>query len=159
MTLNEVIEQEKQLQLPLFNNDIAWQLGLKIKELAESRNKTVVIEVYAFGQTLFQYSMQGTCIDQLDWMRRKRNAVLRYNKSSYQIALYNQAKQRVFEEMPHIDNQEYCGHGGSFPIRIQGCGLIGTVTTSALSAEEDHALVAEALTAIKHELEIQQSIR
>ncbi|WP_068716582.1 heme-degrading domain-containing protein [Vibrio tritonius] len=153
MTLNEVIEQEQQLQLPRFNNDIAWQLGLKIKELAESRQQAVVIEVYAFGQTLFQYAMQGTCADHLDWMQRKRNTVLRYNKSSYQLALYNQSKQRIFEEMPHIDNQTYCAHGGAFPIRIQGSGLIGTITTSALSAEDDHALVAEALTAIKHELE------
>lgn len=144
-TLESLIEQEHQLELEYFNQDVAWLLGSCIKTLAEKKGASISIEVFGFGQTLFQYCMMGSSADQLDWIRRKRNSVLCYGKSTYYLSLYNEGKKRVFETQPHIDPNEYCAHGGSFPIRIKGSGLVGAVTASGLASLEDHELVTQAL--------------
>ncbi|MGC0280859.1 heme-degrading domain-containing protein [Vibrio alginolyticus] len=142
LTLELVALQEHQLQLAEFNHHIAWSA---LKEEAEACGAAVAIEVYGFGQTLFQYAMAGTCADHVDWVRRKRNSVLRYGHSSYYLSLYNKQKQRDFENQPHLDAREYCAHGGAFPIRLSGSGLVGVVTVSGLPQLDDHQLVVEIL--------------
>ncbi len=144
-TLESLVQQENDLELVYFNQDVAWQLGTTIKQLAEQKGASISIEVFGFGQTLFQFCMLGSSEDQLDWIRRKRNSVLYYGRSTYYLSLYNESKQRVFETQPHIDPNEYCAHGGSFPIRIKGSGLVGAVTASGLASIEDHQLVTQAL--------------
>lgn len=144
-TLESLVQQESDLELVYFNQDVAWQLGTTIKQLAEQKGASISIEVFGFGQTLFQFCMLGSSADQLDWIRRKRNSVLYYGRSTYYLSLYNESKQRVFETQPHIDPNEYCAHGGSFPIRIKGSGLVGAVTASGLASIEDHQLVTQAL--------------
>ncbi len=144
-TLESLVQQENDLELVYFNQDVAWQLGTTIKQLAEQKGASISIEVFGFGQTLFQFCMLGSSADQLDWIRRKRNSVLYYGRSTYYLSLYNESKQRVFETQPHIDPNEYCAHGGSFPIRIKGSGLVGAVTASGLASIEDHQLVTQAL--------------
>ncbi len=144
--LTKLLAQEAELQLTQFNHDIAWQLGCALKLAAEERGAAVTIEIYAFEQILFSYAMAGTSRDNQDWARRKRQSVLRYGHSSYYLGQYNASKHREFESQPHIDPREYCAHGGAFPIRLQGSGLIGVITVSGLPQEEDHNMVVTALS-------------
>lgn len=144
-SLMELINQETTLQFECFNNEAAWQLGCHLKQLAEEKKAVVAIEVYAFNQTLFSYAMTGTQPDNLLWIKRKRQSVLRFGHSTYYLNQYNQSKNREFEQQVHIDALEYCAHGGAFPIRIKNCGLIGVVTVSGLPQEEDHQMVINAI--------------
>jgi uncharacterized protein (UPF0303 family) len=143
--LNELLAQEDELQLHFFNNDTAWELGNLIKTRAERIDASVSIEIYAFEQVVFGYAMQGAVKDHQEWLRRKRQSVMRFGHSSYYQGQYNAAKNRDFEAQPHIDPKEYCAHGGSFPIRIKNSGLIGAVTVSGLPQETDHQLAVDAL--------------
>jgi len=145
-SLDDLLNQETQLQFEIFNNEIAWQLGCKLKKLAEDKNVNVAIEVYAFNQTLFSYAMSGTQLDNLHWIKRKRQSVLRFGHSTYYLGQYNQSKNREFEQQVHINALEYCAHGGAFPITIKKCGLVGVVTVSGLPQKEDHQMVIDALT-------------
>jgi uncharacterized protein (UPF0303 family) len=128
--LQQLITQEEELQLPYFNQQLAWELGCLIKSGAEKINAAVSIEIYAFEQIIFSYAMPSTVKDHQDWLRRKRQSVLRFGHCSYYLGQYNASKNRDFEAQSHIDSKEYCGHGGSFPIRVKNTGLIGTVTAS-----------------------------
>tara|TARA_R110001583_G_scaffold38455_5_gene124312 strand:+ start:4958 stop:5191 length:234 start_codon:yes stop_codon:yes gene_type:complete len=69
--LPDLLLQETELQFELFNNQTAWQLGCKLKKIAEDKNALVAIEVYAFNQTLFSYAMSSTQLDN----QRKRSII------------------------------------------------------------------------------------
>lgn len=146
--LQELLAQEDELQLDYFNNQTAWELGNLIKQAAEELSVSVAIEVYAFEHVLFNYLMPGTNKDNHDWIKRKRQSVMRFGHSSYYQGQYNAAKNRDFEAQPHIDPKEYCAHGGAFPIRIKNSGLIGAVTVSGLPQEIDHQLAVDALRTV-----------
>ncbi len=146
--LTELLTQEEELQFHHFNNATAWELGNLIKIAAEKLSVSVSIDVYAFEQVVFSYAMPGTSKDQQDWIRRKRNSVMRFGHSSYYQGQYNAAKNRDFETIPYLDPKEYCAHGGSLPIRLKNCGIIGAVTVSGLPQETDHQLAVDALREI-----------
>jgi len=142
--LKQLLAQEEQLQFEIFNNDTAWRLGCALKEAAHARNAAVAIEIYAFNQPLFCYAMSGTMPDHQDWIARKRASVLRFGHSSYYLGQYNQAKQREFEQQPHINALDYCAHGGAVPIRIKNSGLVGVASVSGLAQDVDHQMVIDA---------------
>jgi len=146
--LKDLLAQENEIQLQYFNNDTAWELGNLIKLAAEKLSASVAIEVYAFEHVLFSYFMPGTSKDNQEWLRRKRQSVMRFGHCSYYQGQYNAAKNRDFETQPHIDAKEYCAHGGSFPIRIKNSGIVGAVTVSGLPQETDHQLAIDALRII-----------
>ncbi len=50
-----------------------------------------------------------------------------------------------FNEKHDLPLQEYAAHGGAFPVRVEGVGIVGVVTVSGLAQGDDHALVTEAL--------------
>jgi uncharacterized protein (UPF0303 family) len=43
---------------------------------------------------------------------------------------------------------DYAEAGGSFPLAIDGTGVVGSVTISGLADRDDHELVVEALCAV-----------
>jgi len=142
--LAAIAAQERELQFTRFDDDVAWRLGSRLREMAASRKLGIVIDVRRFGQPLFYAALAGTSPDNAEWIRRKSNLVARFHRSSYAIGLEMGAS--VFEKygLPIAD---YAAHGGSFPIRVHGAGVIGSVTVSGLQQRSDHELVVEALCA------------
>lgn len=142
--LEDLLLQEQTLQFTHFNNEDAWALGCTLKDTLESQGKNAAIEIYAFGQVIFQYAMNTTTPDNLEWIRRKRNAVLRFGNSSYYLGQYHASKNLDFLDQSHLDAKEYAAHGGAFPIRIKGSGVIGTIAISGLPQKEDHQIIIDA---------------
>lgn len=145
MTPSELLAQEAQLQLPGFDLAAAWQLGQRLYQLADAAQAPAAMEIHAYGRIVFSAALPGSSADNHDWVRRKRNTVLRYGHSSLYLGEYNRSKGREFEAQPHIDAREYAAHGGSFPLRLSGGELIGALTLSGLPQWDDHKLVIEAL--------------
>jgi len=137
--------QERELQWRSFNADVAWQLGLRLRELAVSRNASVVIDVRQFGQPLFYAALDGTSPDNYAWVRKKSNVVARFHRSSYAVGLNLRQKNETLFDKYGLSPARYASHGGSFPIAASGAGIIGSVTVSGLSQRADHELVVEAL--------------
>jgi len=50
--LEVIAKQEGELVFPEFNEEIAWELGSRIRELASGRRLPVAIEIKRFGHPL-----------------------------------------------------------------------------------------------------------
>jgi len=137
--------QEEQLQFDTFNADTAWQLGTLLKEAVEARGKAVAIEIQLFGHPLFFYAMPGTTPDNIDWIRRKRNVVERFQQSSYAVRLRLKKKQTTLTDQAGLSLRDYAAAGGGFPIRLRGSACIGAITISGVPMREDHGIIVEVL--------------
>jgi uncharacterized protein (UPF0303 family) len=51
--------QERELKLPGLDARFAWELGVRMRTLAEERGQSVVIDVRRFGQPLFYCGAGG----------------------------------------------------------------------------------------------------
>jgi uncharacterized protein (UPF0303 family) len=143
--LERVALQERELVLPRLDMRIAWELGLRLRELAMERGLPVVIDVRRFGQPLFYTALEGTTPDNVDWVRRKSNLVARFHCSSYAISLKLKDAGQTLQEKYGLPDADYAAHGGSFPLAVAGAGVVGSVTVSGLPQRADHELAIEAL--------------
>ncbi|MGG1575045.1 heme-degrading domain-containing protein [Fictibacillus sp. NRS-1165] len=148
--LTETLNQEQELQFDEFTNGTALKLGLKLIELAKQGNKSIAVDIMKNGQRLFYHAMDGTSPDQEHWIRRKSNVVNRHFHSSFYVKLYNESKNRSYFDAYSVNPEEYAVHGGSFPLIIKNTGVIGTITVSGLSQEEDHQLIVDGLRSMLH---------
>jgi len=139
--LEKIALQEKRLQFREFNALVAWELGVRLKTAAEKRGAALAIDIRLHGHPLFSYSMPGTTPDNWDWIRRKRNVVMRYHRSSYAIGLKHERAGTTLHGTTGLDLGDYSTHGGSFPVVLLGTGCVGTITVSGLPQREDHSLV------------------
>lgn len=142
--LKVIAEQEARLRFERFDPAVAWMLGQRLKETAERLHSAIAMDISLFAQPIFYYAMPGATPDNADWVRRKRNVVQRFHRSSYAVGLMLKQKESSLEERG-LDARDYAAHGGSFPIFVQGVGCIGAITVSGLPQREDHELVVEVL--------------
>ncbi|MFF0202218.1 heme-degrading domain-containing protein [Streptomyces sp. NPDC005017] len=141
----ELEAQERRLVFPEFTPDDAWRLGCLLVELARERQAPVAVDIHRAGQQLFHAALPGATPDNAAWIARKRRVVERYHASSYLVGTRFRAKGTTFEDSSRLDPDTYAAHGGSFPITVEGVGVIGAVTVSGLPQLQDHRMVVEAL--------------
>jgi uncharacterized protein (UPF0303 family) len=140
--LAAIATQERELCFSRFDEDVAWSLGSRLRTMAVARKAGAVIDIRRFGQPLFYCALPGTSPDNAEWVRRKSNLVARFHRSSYGLGIEIGA--HLFEKYA-LSVSDYAAHGGSFPVCVQGSGVIGSITVSGLPQRADHELVVEAL--------------
>ena len=140
-----VAEQERRLVFKAFDEPAAREIGETIRTLAEAAGVAIVIDVRFWDRQLYYYAMPGTSADNPDWVRRKSNCVRRYGRSSFSLMLRHESQGRGFQPHHNADPSEFAPHGGSFPIRIEGVGVIGSISVSGAPSRRDHGLVVEAI--------------
>ena len=141
-----VAEQERLCVFKTFDETTARAIGTKIEELARAEGKNLAIDVRFWNRQLYFYAMPGTGADHHEWIRRKSNFVRRFNRPSYVKMMQNEKAETIgFAADAGVDDMEVAGHGGSFPIRIEGVGVIGAITVSGVPGRYDHRFVVRAL--------------
>jgi uncharacterized protein (UPF0303 family) len=145
--LEQVSLQERELQLTRMDEQVAWELGMRLRTMAEERGLSLVIDVRRFGQPLFYSALKGTTPDNVAWVQRKSNVVARFHRSSYGVGLTMKIKNDTLEARG-LPISEFASHGGSFPLSVSGAGIVGSVTVSGLPQRADHEFVVEALCAM-----------
>lgn len=141
MSLNEIIEQEKELQFIDFTNETAWEIGARIVEIAMKESLPIAISIYRNNQQLFHFSMTGTSVDNDHWIQRKNRVVQHFGTSSYYVGKMLKERDETLESAFFLDSMMYSPFGGAFPIKIKNVGVVGTITVSGLTEDKDHQLV------------------
>jgi len=143
--LKKLLQQEQELQFTNFNEDTAWKIGSQLVERSSSRNLPVAIDITRGDHQLFHASLRGTSADNDDWIRRKARLVYRFGHSSFYMGQLLKSKGKRLEEAYLLSESDYAPHGGCFPIIVRDTGVVGTITISGLSQEDDHKLVVQAI--------------
>ncbi|KAJ5993839.1 hypothetical protein N7451_009563 [Penicillium sp. IBT 35674x] len=159
-----------------FTAETAWTLGnalrTRILSLPDNQRKPALISISLATapsgggslHTLFQsVTESGTIPDNENWVRRKRNTVLRWGVSSWTMRQKVASGLGFATSADNIESafvrkyalasgnggavaDEYAIHGGGYPIRVRGVdGVIAVVVVSGLKQEDDHQVVAETI--------------
>lgn len=143
--LDILAEQELRLRFESFGLGTAWELGTRLRTLAEERAQSVLIEVRLGGRTVFLTAMPGTGPDNADWARRKANTVALVERSSYRVGQTPPTAEGTFHERMGLPVRDYAIAGGGFPIRLVSGLCVGAVIVSGLPQRDDHKLIVEVL--------------
>lgn len=143
--LAKIALQEQTLRFEKFDEHTAWELGTRLRTAAEKRGAAIAIDITLGGHTVFACALPGTSPNNSNWVRRKRNTVLHFYRSSYGFGLQLERDKTDFVAKFALPLCDYAVHGGSFPIWLGGGNMVGAITVSGLPQREDHKLVVEVL--------------
>lgn len=141
----KIIEQERGLEFSEFNENVAFSIGVRVRERALREKLGLVVDVRTWDRQMFYAAMPGTTADNPNWVRRKVNTVQLLQKSSYRVALEQSREDRLFAPNRALAAADYVLAGGGFPIRMKGFGPIGCVTISGLHERDDHQVAVDAV--------------
>ena len=144
-----ILEQQEQLlRFTRFNPETAWELGNILRASLMERHVGGTIEIELANHLLFACATPGATPGQADWIRRKRNTVHRFARSSYAIGRLLEGNNETLQSRHFLDVADYAAHGGGFPILLEGTSPVGSVVFSGLPQRDDHNLVVDALAKI-----------
>jgi len=147
-----------------FTAEDAWILGNLLRarllpHAAHGQSALISISLANSGQTVFQcVTGPGITPDHETWVQRKRNAVMRWTRSTYRLNLQFGGDEARFKRIFQLSEEQansYAIHGGAVPIRVPGVeGIVAIVIVSGLAQEEDHGVIADVIKSNWEEIEI-----
>lgn len=142
LTIQDILTQESQLRLPTLDSEAAFQLGVSTLNYAKSQypNRPVVVDITTVGgATLFRSYLGQIQPDNEQWIKKKRNTVIRFEASSLRFGKELASKGRTLADK-HLDPLEFTNFGGGFPLRLQNASeiTIAVLCVSGLKDYEDH---------------------
>ncbi|MBT2498584.1 heme-binding protein [Agromyces sp. ISL-38] len=141
----ELEAEHEELVFASFDQGDAWRLGRAITEAAISAGRGVAVDIRRPGFVLFRSALGGTTPDQETWIAAKARTVFRMECSSALIAERFSDAGIDAASIGWLPFPEYALTGGSVPIRVKDVGVVGAVTASGLSSDDDHAIVVAGL--------------
>jgi uncharacterized protein (UPF0303 family) len=138
--------QEQRLQLERFDASVAWEIGSWLRNVAVAASQSIAIDITLAGAPLFYSALPGATPENADWIRRKKNVLDRFHRSTYAVALEQRRSGTSLEARTGAPLADFGAAGGCFPIRIKGsAAVLGSITVSGLPERQDHELVVRAL--------------
>ncbi|MDR2231368.1 hypothetical protein BAS09_09760 [Elizabethkingia ursingii] len=135
----------RRIELDSFSNRIAFDMGVKIIDLAKSRNQHIAVEVCRLNQTVFLYVDDTLPVDKHNWLRRKANISRQFEESSLSVKNDLKDGNMTLEKTFGLGEKDFLAKGGAIPVFIKNGGMIAVITVSGLHDEEDHNIIIEAL--------------
>jgi uncharacterized protein (UPF0303 family) len=144
--LARIALQEQRLQFESFDASVAWKIGTWLHDTALALGHPIAIDISLAGAPLFYSALPGATPNNAEWIRRKKNVLARFHKSTYAVGLDYTRNGTSLAERTGAPLVDFVTAGGCFPIRIRGsAAVLGSITVSGLPERGDHELVVRAL--------------
>jgi uncharacterized protein (UPF0303 family) len=147
--LEILAHQEALLRFSTFDPETAWQLGSLLRAKLFALDAGGTVEIERDNQLLFACTTPGAKPNQADWIRRKRNTVRRFERSSYAIGRELALNNQTLQSAHSLSETDFAAHGGGFPLWLKTDGadgiFAGTIILSGLPQRDDHNLVVTAI--------------
>ncbi|WP_428333208.1 heme-binding protein [Novosphingobium sp.] len=136
--------EDAALVLAHFDNDDAWWLGNRIRELAAERQLAIGFEIMRGTTSLLRGLLPGAVDDNYTFLTRKIALTARFGKASFAVSLKFWRDPALVERWA-LDTRLYALTGGALPLRIAGTGIVGAFAVSGAPPHIDHRLAVDAL--------------
>ena len=146
-TIVALRNQEAALALPIFDEEVAYTLGTALRAKCLSAGAPIVIDIRTPSRRLFFAALPGSTPDNEDWARRKGNVALRCHASSMLTSENLKAEGRSQWPGGALEVKDFALHGGGFPLRVPGVGVVAAIAISGLPSREDHDMIVTTLAA------------
>ncbi|KAH7177032.1 hypothetical protein EDB81DRAFT_864393 [Dactylonectria macrodidyma] len=151
--INELKVDGDSVTLSSFTTEDAIVLGnlLLARLMPYAKDEPSIISIaHANSHIVFQTATgPGTVLENESWVRRKRNTITRFGRSSWYMQCMFQGDSEKFFNLFAIGPEkriEYAIAGGGVPIRIKGFeGVAASVVVSGLKQEEDHGVIMDVI--------------
>ncbi len=142
--------QEEILQFSHFSNEDAIALGNFMLHEAVKKELDISISIRRTnGLICYQAMRDGTNLDNVSWMNRKFNTVLRTEVSSLSWFMRLKQNDQTMADK-FMDENIYACCGGGFPIRVEDAGVVGIIIVSGLNHVQDHDFIIKSLSKYLH---------
>lgn len=120
---------------------------LKIKSKLDALSLThpIAYEIYGLNKTLVSYHPVTLSQDKANWIRRKRNSALRFEMDTLDLFTKNEGNESKFALKYGLYLKDYTLTPGAVCIKNEAGALIGVVTITGLSPQEDHDIAKQSL--------------
>jgi uncharacterized protein (UPF0303 family) len=144
--LARIALQEERLQFEKFDAGVAWLIGRYLHDAAAAERQPIAIDITLAGAPLFYCALPGATPNNAEWIRRKKNVLARFHKSTYAVGLEHTQSGGTLEARTGAPLVDFVTAGGCFPIRLRGsAAVLGSITVSGLPERADHELVVRAI--------------
>ena len=144
-SLDELEAQERDLVLERADLASLQHLGRLMSKAAEERELPIVIQIRAGARLVYVAALPGSTASNDQWAARKARLTEHFEQSSLLVRLRHEQDGQDVHIAHNLSPDLYQAHGGAFPLRARGVGVIGSVVVSGLPQLEDHAFVVEQL--------------
>ena len=145
--IDELEEQERDLVLERADLASLHALGRLMSTAAEERGLPIVIQIRAGGRLVYVAAHPGSTASNDQWAARKSRMTEHFEQSSMLVRRRHELDGLDVHEAHTLSPDLYQAHGGAFPLRARGVGVVGSVVVSGLPQIDDHAFVVEQLKA------------
>ena len=143
--IDQLEAQERDLVLERADLGALQALGRQMSEAAATRHLPIVIQIRAGARLVSVAALPGSTASNDLWAARKARLTEHFEQSSMLVRLRHERDGQDVHTAHTLSPDLYQAHGGAFPLRVRGAGMIGSVVVSGLPQIEDHAFVVEQL--------------
>jgi uncharacterized protein (UPF0303 family) len=143
--IDDLEAQERDLVMEQADLATLQALGRLMATAAEARDLPIVIQIRAGARLVYVAALPGSTASNDQWAARKARLTEHFEQSSMLVRLRHERDGQDVHTAHTLSPELYQAHGGAFPLRARGVGVVGSVVVSGLPQIEDHAFVVEQL--------------